>query len=155
MNSDATPGAPPGSPPDDATGGIPLLTQVVRVGATAVPAGTPAPDAPVAVPVEALPALEELSEDQLELLEQHIRENVLRGLHGRIDQVLESRIRDKLAGLLEQVLNGMTAELKTSLKETMRDVVARAVAQELSSTLAKRMRRTAPEGEADSEAKPG
>lgn len=72
------------------------------------------------------------SEEDWEHLEREVREAVLKGLQGRIDMVLDQRLKETLANLLEQVLAGMTAELKVSLRDTMREVVSRAVAQEIS-----------------------
>ena len=60
-----------------------------------------------------------------------MQSRVLAGLTARIDPLVEQRLRESLTNLLEQVLAGMTAELKVTARNIVRDAVAQAVAAEL------------------------
>lgn len=139
---------------------IPLLTEVITpqaaAGMSARPAtpaattpasapavstasapGTPgtAPAAPH-FPTQALaqtpaqPVLH-LSEHDWEQLQNKLSERVLRQLQGRIDFVLEQRIRDSLADVLQLAMSGLTSEIKRGLQHTLEEVIGRAVAQEI------------------------
>ncbi len=137
------------APPDD---GIPVLTDIVTPEAT--PAATPAAsaldhDAALEI-TQRLPALtraepaadadpasrasaDAAGEDAewLEALALRVQSRVLTGLTRRIDPMVEQRLRESLTDLLEQVLAGMTAELKVTARNIVRDAVAQAVAAEL------------------------
>jgi hypothetical protein len=52
-------------------------------------------------------------------------------LQGRVDFVLEQRLRDSMAEVLQHALSGLTAEIREGLQQTIQQVVVRAVAQEL------------------------
>jgi len=67
-----------------------------------------------------------------EALEADVYEKVLKSLQGRIEGVIDQRLRDTVAKLLDQALSGLSTELKLSVRDTLRDVVQRAVAQEIS-----------------------
>ena len=88
---------------------IPVLTDVVEPG-TAVGAGE-APD--------------------LEALARRLHEEVLRNLQPQIEALLDARLAQTLADLLEQVLRGMEAELKVALRAMVRDAVAAAIDREM------------------------
>ena len=117
--------------------GIPVLTDVV------VP-GTPVPEAPAEDPhLESTQRLYSLAqpgplveaapdpEVWLDELALRVQSRVLAGLTMRIDPIVEQRLRESLTDLLEQVLAGMTAELKITARNIVRDAVAQAVAAEL------------------------
>jgi hypothetical protein len=71
------------------------------------------------------------SQTALDELSSRVQTRVLAGLMTRIDPVVEQRLRESLTDLLEQVLAGMTAELKVTARRIVRDAVAQAVAAEL------------------------
>ena len=108
---------------------IPVLTEVISVEDAALPV-------PQAVPASALaPHTEEqapaISEEALEQLEKTLRENVLRQLMGRVDFVLEHRVRDSLADVLQTAVDGLTQEIRAGLSNSLEDVIKRAISQEM------------------------
>ncbi len=125
---------------------IPLLTEVIDAHA---PAGTVARHLPApgqAAPAHAHPFVHtqaltptqaassqrlQLSEQDWEQLQTKLSERVLRQLQGRIDFVLEQRIRDSLADVLQLAMIGLTGEIKRGLQHTLEEVIGRAVAQEI------------------------
>ncbi len=124
---------------------IPLLTEVIDAHA---PAGTVARHllAPGHAPTHAHPSVHtqaltptqpasgqrlQLSEQDWEQLQTKLSERVLRQLQGRIDFVLEQRIRDSLADVLQLAMIGLTGEIKRGLQHTLEEVIGRAVAQEI------------------------
>jgi hypothetical protein len=131
---------------DDAS--IPVLTEFVEEAppgarpASNEPAPEPARERRNAMPeAEAMPAA---GEAQLEAraidswsgaewatLERRVAERVLQQLQGRVDFVLEQRLRDSMAEVLQHALSGLTAEIGEGLQRTIQQVVVRAVAQEL------------------------
>ncbi|MFZ6752412.1 hypothetical protein ACO0KY_03465 [Undibacterium sp. Dicai25W] len=72
-----------------------------------------------------------ISEEQWQLLEQTLRENVLKQVLARVDFVLEHRVRDSLADVLQTAVSGLAEEIRTGLKNSLEDVVTRAVNQEI------------------------
>jgi hypothetical protein len=113
----ATPATPPAAP---AT----LLTQP-----TAASAAKPAE---AHTPHSATAALAQLTPKEWEQLEHRLAERVLKQLQGRIEFVLEQRVRDSLADVLQLALVGLTGEIKRGLQQTLEEVIARAVQQEIS-----------------------
>lgn len=71
------------------------------------------------------------SDAEMDALALRVQSRVLAGLMTRIDPVVDQRLRESLTDLLEQVLAGMTAELKVTARRIVRDAVAQAVAAEL------------------------
>lgn len=114
---------------------IPVLTEVITPGqedllsTTKKPPAVPAPKpvAPAPVPPQPL----RLSDEDWEQLQQKLSERILRQIQGRVDFVLEQRIRDSLADVLQLAMIGLTNEIKTGLQHTLQDVISRAVAQEI------------------------
>lgn len=127
------------NPPFDAS--IPVLTEVLD--------DTPPPAAPVAVPITApapaaiavaAPAAPEALEaqaahsfgnDEWDLLERRLSERILQQLQGRVDFVLEQRIKDSMEEVLSHALRDLTMEIRSGLHDMLSRIVTRAVAQEL------------------------
>jgi hypothetical protein len=113
---------------DDAN--IPVLTEVVQDKAAA-PATEPAAAAPPGVAEVEERAAASLSEHDWGLLERRISERMLQQLQNRVDFVLEQRLRDSMADVLQHALAGLTDEIRAALQETLEKIVVRAVAQEV------------------------
>ena len=134
--------------------GIPVLTEIIGApvygvdlperriapypmvnGAAAMSALAPDATAESAPrPVEDLPtqmAPGRLDASALGRIEREVAERVLQQLMGRVDFVLEQRIRDSLADVLQTAVDGLACQLRFGLKETLEDVVARAITQEI------------------------
>lgn len=133
------------APPDD---GIPVLTDVVETGSASEPpqrldttlqlsalawadAGAAAHRAAASAHADAGPDPLGNDDEWLETVAMQVQARVLGGLSRRIDPIVEQRLREAITGLLEQVLAGMTAELKVTAQTIVRDAVAQAVAAEL------------------------
>jgi hypothetical protein len=144
---------------DDAS--IPVLTEFVEETAPAarpapaiasVPAEAAAPDiapaSPQQVPAaEAAPtvaaeaepiegdlqdrAIDSWSAQEWDQLERRLCERILHQLQGRVDFVLEQRLRDSMAEVLQLSLSGLTEQIREGLQETIEKIVVRAVSQEL------------------------
>lgn len=122
--------------------GIPVLTEVIELsdaedGAGDAPAAAdPGTTGEAAAPTQAatVPAAELLlrSEADLRRIEQEISERVLQQLLGRVDFVLEQRVRDNLADVLQTAVDRLADEIRQGLRVTLADIVTRAVTQELS-----------------------
>lgn len=127
---------------------IPVLTEVV--------AETPAPaEAPAPTPASAATAADETGDEagdesgedsarelerqaaarwsgeQWSVMERRLTGRVLQQLQGRIDFVLEQRLRDGIAEAVDKAMAGFSAEIRSSLHETLDQAVARAVSQEI------------------------
>jgi hypothetical protein len=115
---------------------IPILTEVITPPPAEVAQATPAPvDVPASLDSDqALPAESPepvCSENDWDVLERDISLRVLGQLQGRIDFVLEHRVRDSLADVLQTAVEDLTAEIRRGLQHTLEEVVKRAVAQEI------------------------
>ena len=106
---------------------IPVLTEVFQE-----PAGQPAAarQDEVNADLEAR-AIASWSEPEWNLLERRLSERILQQLQGRVDFVLEQRLRDSMEEALQQAMAGLTADIRASLQHTIETIVVRAVAQEL------------------------
>ncbi len=71
------------------------------------------------------------TEEDWQALEQSLRENVLRQVLTRIDFVLEHRIRDNLADVLQIAVANLSTEIRSGLHKTLEEVITRAVTQEI------------------------
>lgn len=124
---------------------IPVLTEVV-----ADPAPPAAPTAAPAVAHETAPittgatpnvletpevlerrAIDRWSGEQWSVMERRLSDRILQQLQGRIDFVLEQRLRDGIAEAVDKAMKGFSADIRGSLNETLGEVVARAVSQEI------------------------
>lgn len=126
---------------------IPVLTEVVaEPNAPGAPVAQPAPiveaEAPpppvpvVAAPQDAPEALERRAVDhwsgeQWSVMERRVTERILQQLQGRIDFVLEQRLRDGIADAVDKAMTNFSADIRNSLGEMLSDVVTRAVSQEI------------------------
>lgn len=120
---------------------IPVLTEVV--------AESPAPGTPSAPVVSAAPvataaedsgdtpealerrAADRWSGEQWSVMERRLTERVLQQLQGRIDFVLEQRLREGIFDAVDKAMAGFSADIRTSLHETLGQAVTRAVSQEI------------------------
>ena len=111
---------------------IPVLTEVFSDKADkAAPAErAPAAQDPVSIHLERR-AVDTWTEPEWNLLERRLSERILQQLQGRVDFVLEQRVRDSMEEALTKALDGFTSELRAGLQETIEKIVARAVSQEL------------------------
>ena len=71
------------------------------------------------------------TEPEWTLLERRLSERILHQLQGRVDFVLEQRLRDSMEDVLKQAMAGLTAEIRQGLQQTIEQIVLRAVSQEL------------------------
>jgi len=116
--------------------GIPVLTEIIPNPPPQRAPDVAPPAPPVPEPQEDLATLENraaliFNEGQWERLEREVRERVLRQVLDRIDFVLEQRVRDSLADVLQIAVENLAAEIKAGLHHSLREVVGRAVAQEI------------------------
>ena len=98
---------------------IPILTEVISVeDSTVAPdqralAGSETQQERVQEQPQGLSALD------LEQLEKTLRENVLRQLLTRVDFVLEHRVRDSLADVLQTAVDGLAKEIRAGLAKSL------------------------------------
>lgn len=125
--------------------GIPVLTEVISPdeiiaenstasasAVTAMPAVAPAPMHNFAEPEDAAQSSSGLSAEEWQQLEQTVREGVLRQVLSRIDFVLEHRVSDSLAEVLQVAVDKLADDIRAGLRQSLEEVVTRAVTQELS-----------------------
>lgn len=116
---------------------IPVLTEVVVEPASPPAPALPALPATAPVPVTPEPevleqrALERWSGEEWSVMERRVSERVLQQLQGRIDFVLEQRLRDGIAEAIDKAMTNFSADIRSSLGDTLSEVVARAVSQEI------------------------
>jgi hypothetical protein len=116
---------------------IPVLTEVF--GEKQDRRATDQASAPVAAPevqdnVNAeleTRAIDGWTEPQWNLLERRLSERILQQLQGRVDFVLEQRLRDSMEEVLTHAIAGLTSEIRVGLQATIEKIVVRAVAQEV------------------------
>ncbi len=107
---------------------IPVLTEVFADQAEQVLAA-PAPAAAAAAPAPSAPAA--LQNGDWDELERKLCERILHQLQGRIDFVLEARLRDSINEVLKTALGSLTEDIRVGLQETLEKTVARAITQEI------------------------
>jgi hypothetical protein len=76
-------------------------------------------------------AIDQWTGSEWALMERRLSERILHQLQGRVDFVLEQRLRDSMAEALQRAMAGLTDEIREGLQQTIGQIVARAVAQEL------------------------
>ena len=64
-------------------------------------------------------------------LAMRVRENVLEGLLGRSDAMLDAQLRSSLQAVIGRATASLAADLGTTLEQLIRDLVARAVTEEI------------------------
>jgi hypothetical protein len=72
------------------------------------------------------------SDSELRDLENELRLRITRQVLGRIDFVLDHRVRNSVTEVVDAAIDTLAVEIKRGLHETLADIVARAVAQEIS-----------------------
>ena len=107
---------------------IPVLTEVLDAAAPP-PAEAPAPE--VADEGLAQRTVQGWTDAEWEALELRLSERILTQLQGRTDFVLEQRVRDAMAEVLQHAHKSLTAEIRDGLHDTLEKIVTRAVTQEL------------------------
>jgi len=118
---------------------IPVLTEVIKPEELLSPASKSIAAAEKSVSDAAAPSAYEAStnrypgktEEDWQALELSLRENVLRQVLTRIDFVLEHRIRDNLADVLQIAVANLSTEIRSGLHKTLEEVITRAVTQEI------------------------
>lgn len=74
-----------------------------------------------------------LNQEQfLAQLEQTLHENVLRQLLTRVDFVLEHRIRDGLADVLQTAVDDLAKDIRQGLHNSLEELIHRTISQEIS-----------------------
>jgi hypothetical protein len=76
-------------------------------------------------------AIDSWSAQEWDQLERRLCERILQQLQGRVDFVLEQRLRDSMAEVLQHAVSGLTTEIREGLQQTIERIVVRAVSQEL------------------------
>lgn len=113
---------------------IPVLTEVVPDPVAAPAPATPGAAVPAAPPSGAAlerRAVERWSGEEWGVLERRVTERILQQLQGRVDFVLEQRLRAGIADAVDKAMAGFAADVRAGLHETLGQVVARAVSQEI------------------------
>ncbi|MBY0573989.1 MAG: hypothetical protein K2P84_09935 [Undibacterium sp.] len=64
-------------------------------------------------------------------LERNLHEKVLKQVLSRVEFVLEHRVRDSLADVLQGAVDTLAEDIRVGLKNSLEEVISRAVAQEL------------------------
>ena len=115
---------------------IPVLTEVVAepvltdvVTEPVAPAAAPVP-APSAEQLERR-ATERWTGEEWSVLERRVTERVLQQLQGRVDFVLEQRVRDAMADAMQRTLDSFTADLREGLHGALGEIVSQAVTDEI------------------------
>ena len=106
---------------------IPVLTEVFQE----LPAQKESLEADAAEAGLEARAIDLWTEPEWSLLERRLSERILHQLQGRVDFVLEQRLRDSMEEALQHAMAGLTMEIRQSLQQTIEKIVVRAVAQEL------------------------
>lgn len=114
---------------------IPVLTEVFQDHPVTQEV-KPAVDTPAPAPDDTHSDLEaraigEWSEAEWNMLERRISERILQQLQGRVDFVLEQRLRDSMQEALQTAMAGLTDEIRRGLQQSIETIVARAVTQEI------------------------
>lgn len=113
---------------------IPVLTEVMKVDALSddLLPGESAPPrrTDLAAQLEE-EAIENWTDAEWEAMEHRLSSRIMQRLLSRVDFVLEQRIKDSMAEVLNHALRDLTNEVRVGLHDTIEKIVARAVTQEL------------------------
>ena len=116
---------------------IPVLTEVFSDRQPKDRRADEAAGTPTAAELDAINAdletraIDGWTEPQWNLLERRLSERILQQLQGRVDFVLEQRLRDSMEDVLKHAIAGLTEQIQDGLQQTIEQIVRRAVAQEL------------------------
>jgi len=121
--------------------GIPVLTEIIPAPALddavlASVSDTPASVAAAAaadLPMPVQRTAPAWDEAEWEKLERQVRERVLGQLLERVDVILEQRVRDSLADVLQVAVARLADDIRDGLHHSIKNAVERAVAQEIAS----------------------
>ncbi len=124
----------------DTDSGIPLLTEIMPVvdkrGSAGEPAAllaSPVLLLEVSIPELTVPDRQEntWSEQDLARMQAEISDRITRQVLRRLDVMLEERVRDSLADVLQLAVSGLAQGIRQDLKLTLEEAINRAVAQEM------------------------
>jgi hypothetical protein len=116
--------------------GIPVLTEIIPAPQPVLAATVATATAPAVTEKAAVVSLDASAdpvrnEEQWNRLEREVTERVLYQVLERIDFVLEQRVRDNLADVLQTAVERLAADIKSGLEQSLKEVVTRAVTQEI------------------------
>ncbi len=126
----------------DTDSGIPLLTEVMPVdddvksaGGQTMLSASPMLLLEVSIPELTVPDRQEptWSEQDLARMQAEISDRITRQVLRRLDVMLEERVRDSLADVLQLAVSGLAQGIRHDLKQTLEEAINRAVAQEMPS----------------------
>jgi hypothetical protein len=117
--------------------GIPVLTEII---VEPDEPGIPDLDSPLPSRLELgrqdidvldTEAISTWNEEELDRLEREITERVLSRILMNVDAVLEQRVKDSLADVLQAAVPVLAVEIRNGLQHSLKDMIARAVAQQI------------------------
>lgn len=116
--------------------GIPLLTEIIPPQQDSAPELKSTKPAPASVIEPDTVALDvqsdaDWSDGKWERLEREVSERVLQQLLERVDSMLEQRVRDSLADVLQIAVENLATEIRDGLHHAIKDIVTRAISQEI------------------------
>jgi hypothetical protein len=119
--------------------GIPVLTEIIpapQAAEIAAPTSSTPPEPAIVSLSDNIAALSarvaaDWDDEKWDWMEREVRERVLQQVLERIDFVLEQRVRDSLADVLQTAVERLASEIKSGLHQTVKEVVTRAVSQEI------------------------
>ena len=76
-------------------------------------------------------AIDRWSGEQWSVMERRVTNRILQQLQGRVDFVLEQRLREGIAEAVERAMGDLADEIRLGLQGTLGEVVSRAVSQEI------------------------
>ena len=109
---------------------IPVLTEVIALSTTPLNPASAPPPIRNRHTIETQSAAN-IREEDWDRWEQKIRERVLRDILERVNFVLEHRIKDSVAEVLQASVENMAKDIKNSLHQTLAEIVSRATTQEI------------------------
>jgi hypothetical protein len=114
------------NPTTDPSSNIPILTEIISIenGTEATSLAENEVSQPDQANLIQGPSFEEL--------EKTLQENVLRQLLTRVDFVLEHRIRDGLAEVLQTATDDLAKEIRQGLTKSLEELIHRTINQEIS-----------------------
>ena len=114
---------------------IPVLTEIIPAESFHGDANAFPGNAIIPAPTQGVDkgsSNDNISAEEWQQLEQTLRESVLKQVLSRVDFVLEHRVRDSLADVLQTAVETLAVEIRTGLHKTLEEVITRAVTQEIS-----------------------